>query len=140
MSTIIQDVRKTNRIGFIIKTIISIKLSFLFFAILMSMAIFMVIGAYQKSNENSYSNSLLTGVPSEYVEYFNEASEIYGIPNWVLAAISKQESNFNIDCSYGGAYGIMQVQKYDSSTGKDLWEYIMNLGLADIYRSLGYSQ
>ena len=138
MSTVIQN-RQTNKMGFFIKAIVSIKLSFLFFVILMSMIIFMIIGAYQKSNENSYSNSLLIGVPSEYVEYFNEASDIYKIPNWVFVAIAKQESNFNIDCSYGGAYGIMQVQRYDSATGKDLWEYIMNLGLADIYRSLGYS-
>ena len=103
MSTVIQN-RQTNKMGFFIKAIVSIKLSFLFFVILMSMIIFMIIGAYQKSNENSYSNSLLIGVPSEYVEYFNEASDIYKIPNWVFVAIAKQESNFNIDCSYGGDY------------------------------------
>lgn len=139
MSTISQDIRKANQMRFIIKTIVSIKLSFLFLIILMSTFIFVLIGAYQKSNENSYGNSLLVGVPSEYIEYFNEASEIYKIPNWTLSAIAKQESNFNPNCSYGGAYGIMQVQRYDSSTGKDLWEYIMNLGLSNIYRDLGYS-
>ena len=135
MSTISQDIRKVNRMRFIIKTIVSIKLSFLFFIILMSTLIFVLIGAYQKSNENSYGNSLLVGVPSEYIEYFNEASEIYGIPNWVLAAISKQESNFNPSTSYGGAYGIMQVQKYDSGSGKDLWAYLINLGLGNIYKN-----
>ena len=139
MSTISQDIRKVNRMRFIIKTIVSIKLSFLFFIILMSTLIFVLIGAYQKSNENSYGNSLLVGVPSEYIEYFNEASEIYGIPNWVLAAISKQESNFNPSTSYGGAYGIMQVQKYDSGSGKDLWAYLINLGLGNIYKNCGYS-
>ena len=139
MSTISQDIRKVNRMRFIIKTIVSIKLSFLFFIILMSTLIFVLIGAYQKSNENSYGNSFLVGVPSEYIEYFNEASEIYGIPNWVLAAISKQESNFNPSTSYGGAYGIMQVQKYDSGSGKDLWAYLINLGLGNIYKNCGYS-
>ena len=52
MSTVIQN-RQTNKMGFFIKAIVSIKLSFLFFVILMSMIIFMIIGAYQKSNENS---------------------------------------------------------------------------------------
>lgn len=139
MSTISQDIRKLNRKRFIIKAIVSTKLSFLFLIILMSTLIFALIGVYQKTNENSYNNSLLVGVPSEYIEYFNEASEIYSIPNWTLAAIAKQESNFNPNCSYGGAYGIMQVQKYDSSSGKDLWAYLMNLGLGNIYRDLGYS-
>ncbi|MGL5750122.1 MAG: NlpC/P60 family protein [Paraclostridium sp.] len=64
---------------------------------------------------------------------------MYGIPNWTLAAIAKQESNFNPSTAYGGAYGIMQVQKYDSASGKYLWAYLMNLGLGKIYEDVGYS-
>ena len=79
------------------------------------------------------------GVPTEYIEYFNEASEIFNIPNWCLAAVAKQESNFNPNTSYGGAYGIMQIQKVDPSTGKDLWEYLINNGLGEIYKSKGYT-
>lgn len=78
------------------------------------------------------------GVPTEYVEYFNEASKLINIPNWVLSAVAKQESNFNPNASYGGAYGMMQIQKNDISTGNDLWKYIMDLGLGDIYRQIGY--
>ena len=79
------------------------------------------------------------GVPTEYVEYFNEASEIFNIPNWCLAAVAKQESNFNPNTSYGGAYGIMQIQKVDPSTGKDLWEYLINNELGEIYKYKGYT-
>lgn len=78
------------------------------------------------------------GVPLEQVEYFNEASVMFNIPNWVLAAVAKQESNFNPNASYGGAFGIMQKQKYDIATGSDLWAYLINLGLGDIYKSKGY--
>lgn len=81
----------------------------------------------------------LAGVPEEYVQYFYEASDMYGIPAWVLAAIAKQESNFDPTCAYGGAYGIMQVQKYDSATGKDLWAWLLSIGMDDFYRQAGYS-
>ena len=33
----------------------------------------------------------------------------------------------------------MQVQKYDSGSGKDLWAYLINLGLGNIYKNCGYS-
>lgn len=78
------------------------------------------------------------GVPSEFVPYFNEAASIFNIPNWVLAAVAKQESNFNPNASYGGAFGIMQKQKYDIATGSNLWAYLINLGLGDIYKANGY--
>lgn len=79
------------------------------------------------------------GVPQEYISYFNEASSIFNIPNWCLAAVAKQESNFNPNTSYGGAYGIMQIQKVDPSSGKDLWKYLIDMGLGEIYSANGYS-
>ncbi len=77
------------------------------------------------------------GVPQEYIPYFNEASTIFNIPNWCLAAVAKQESNFNHNASYGGADGIMQIQKIDFS-GLDLWASHINSGLGEEYRKLGY--
>lgn len=93
---------------------------------------------YEVESENS-NNGALSGVPTEYIEYFNEASNIFNIPNWVLAAVAKQESNFNPNSSYGGAHGIMQIQKVDPSTGKDLWKYLIDMGLGEIYLANGYS-
>ncbi|MGU8304419.1 cell wall-binding protein, partial [Clostridium perfringens] len=55
----------------------------------------------------------------------------------VLCAIAKQESNFNPNDEYGGAYGIMQQQRYDFS-GDDIFKYYMDYGLADLYRKVGY--
>ncbi|EPB8219299.1 bifunctional lysozyme/C40 family peptidase [Clostridium perfringens] len=89
------------------------------------------------TEENNNSNANLIGVPTEYIQYFNEASDLTGIPNWVLAGIAKQESNFNPNDEYGGAYGIMQQQRYDFD-GSDIYKYYLDLGLADLYRSLGY--
>lgn len=90
-------------------------------------------------NNSSGNITDLTGkVPGEYIKYFDEASEIFNIPNWTLAAVAKQESNFNPNASYGGAFGIMQKQKYDILTGNDLWAYLINLGLGDVYRTMGY--
>ncbi len=131
--------KRVKKIKRFIKYILSINLSTFLALFFISAIAISVIGAKHNSSINTTINSNLNGVPSEYIPYYNEASEIYGIPNWVLAAISKQESNFNPSTSYGGAYGIMQVQKYDSSSGKDLWAYLINLGLGNIYRDLGYS-
>lgn len=83
-------------------------------------------------------NSKLTGVPEEYIPYFNEASELFNMPNWNLAAIAKQESGFRPNCAYGGAWGMMQIQKRDFD-GSDIWAYYINLGLGNVYKSLGYS-
>ncbi|MDT7957123.1 transglycosylase SLT domain-containing protein, partial [Clostridium perfringens] len=80
-------------------------------------------GIIGEGNKKSYSNITdigAMGVPLEFVPYFNETSELVGIPNWVLCAIAKQESNFNPNDEYGGAYGIMQQQRYDFS-GDDIF-------------------
>ncbi|MDU2674213.1 MAG: C40 family peptidase [Clostridium sp.] len=91
---------------------------------------------YEVESGNNINGSL-SGVPTEYVEYFNEASNIFNIPNWCLAAVAKQESNFNPNASFGGAYGMMQIQKIDFS-GLDLWASHINGGLGVEYRKLGY--
>lgn len=91
-------------------------------------------------NSSSGNISDLEGkVPSEYIQYYNEASEVFNIPSWVLAAVSKQESNFNPNASYNGAYGIMQIQRNDIVSGIDLWANHINGGLGEEYRQLGYS-
>lgn len=92
---------------------------------------------YITEDSNSNSNAILNGVPSEYIEYYNEASALTGIPNWVLAGITKQESNFRNIASPDGAYGVMQQQRYDFD-GSDIYNYYLDLGLGDLYRSIGY--
>ena len=112
---------------------------FIIFTLLLG-SITMMIFQVKKSNSNGNINADLSalGVPTEFVQYFNEASELIGIPNWVLAGIAKQESNFNPNDEYGGAYGIMQQQRFDFD-GCDIYKYYLDLGLANIYRQLGYS-
>ena len=110
--------------------------------LLMTATISIIIN--QNSISNTGSGGMITdigvaGVPQEYVSYFNEASTIFNIPNWCLAAVAKQESNFNPNTSYGGAYGIMQIQKVDPSSGKDLWKYLIDMGLGEIYLANGYT-
>ena len=112
---------------------------FIIFTLLLG-SITMMIFQVKKSNSNGNINADLSalGVPTEFVQYFNEASDLIGIPNWVLAGIAKQESNFNPNDEYGGAYGIMQQQRYDFD-GSDIYKYYLDLGLGNIYRQLGYS-
>ncbi|HFD2048855.1 TPA: NlpC/P60 family protein [Clostridium perfringens] len=112
---------------------------FIIFTLLLG-SITMMIFQVKKSNSNGNINADLSalGVPTEFVQYFNEASELIGIPNWVLAGIAKQESNFNPNDEYGGAYGIMQQQRFDFD-GSDIYKYYLDLGLGNIYRQLGYS-
>lgn len=106
---------------------------------LIILSAFFVISDYENKGTSNISDIGAKGVPAEFVEYFNEASEMINIPNWVLVAVAKQESNFNPNAGYGGAFGMMQMQKYDIASGKDLWEYHINLGLGDIYKKNGYS-
>ncbi|NGT95967.1 cell wall-binding protein [Clostridium perfringens] len=112
---------------------------FIIFTLLLG-SITMMIFQVKKSNSNGNINADLSalGIPTEFVQYFNEASELIGIPNWVLAGIAKQESNFNPNDEYGGAYGIMQQQRFDFD-GSDIYKYYLDLGLGNIYRQLGYS-
>lgn len=132
----------------LIKKITKIIASFL---IIISMFFFIVtsfisIVILKESEENIInsggliSNIGAIGISSDLVKTFNEVTSIFNIPNWVLAAVAKQESNFNISAqSADGAYGIMQLQRYDISSGNDLFAYHMNNGLADEYKKAGYS-
>ena len=125
-----------------IKIILSSNIVTIITLLLMTATISIIIN--QNSISNTGSGGMITdigvaGVPQEYVSYFNEASTIFNIPNWCLAAVAKQESNFNPNTSYGGAYGIMQIQKVDPSSGKDLWKYLINMGLGEIYLANGYT-
>lgn len=125
-----------------IKIILSFNIVTIITLLLMTATISIIIN--QNSISNTGSGGMITdigvaGVPQEYVNYFNEASTIFNIPNWCLAAVAKQESNFNPNTSYGGAYGIMQIQKVDPSSGKDLWKYLIYMGLGEIYLANGYT-
>ena len=125
-----------------IKIILSFNIVTIITLLLITATISIIIN--QNSISNTGSGGMITdigvaGVPQEYVSYFNEASTIFNIPNWCLAAVAKQESNFNPNTSYGGAYGIMQIQKVDPSSGKDLWKYLIDMGLGEIYLANGYT-
>lgn len=125
-----------------IKIILSFNIVTIITLLLMTATISIIIN--QNYISNTGSGGMITdigvaGVPQEYVSYFNEASTIFNIPNWCLAAVAKQESNFNPNTSYGGAYGIMQIQKVDPSSGKDLWKYLIDMGLGEIYLANGYT-
>lgn len=125
-----------------IKIILSFNIVTIITLLLMTATISIIIN--QNSISSNGNGGMITdigvaGVPQEYVNYFNEASTIFNIPNWCLAAVAKQESNFNPNTSYGGAYGIMQIQKIDPSSGKDLWKYLIDMGLGEIYLANGYT-
>lgn len=101
--------------------------------------IFLLCGAFMAGEEsNNISDIGSLGVPYEFLEYFNEAATTFKIPNWCLAAVAKQESNFNPAADYGGAYGMMQIQKIDPGSGKDLWDYLINMGLGEEYKKASY--
>ena len=125
-----------------IKIILSFNIVTIITLLLITATISIIIN--QNSISSNGNGGMITdigvaGVPQEYVNYFNEASTIFNIPNWCLAAVAKLESNFNPNTSYGGAYGIMQIQKVDPSSGKDLLKYLSDMGLGEIYLANGYT-
>lgn len=130
--------RNKNRIVKTIKAIVISNLSLLLLLILIVSSISAFFLGTKNNHSDNMINGSLNGVPQELVPYFNEASEIMNVPNWVLAGIAKNESNFDMNASYTQAYGIMQIQKVDLTTGNDLWAYQMDQGLDQIYRDLGY--
>lgn len=141
MQDIISEEKQNRDKNRIVKTIKAIVISNLSLLLLFILCI-STVSAFFLGTKNNHSDNLingsLNGVPQELIPYFNEASEILGLPNWVLAGIAKNESNFDMNASYKKAHGIMQVQKVDLISGKDLWAYHMNQGLDQIYRDLGY--
>lgn len=114
------------------------NLGFILFGLVL-FSMFAVLVQSESGEAPDISDIGAMGVPAEFVPYFNEASEIFNVPNWTLAAVAKQESGFNPNTAYGGAYGIMQIQKIDPGSGKDLWNYLINLGLGEVYKANGYS-
>ena len=127
-----------------IKIIVSLNIVTIITMLIITATISVIINQNNIINSSSGTGGNITdigalGVPQEYISYFNEASSIFNIPNWCLAAVAKQESNFNPNTSYMGAYGIMQIQKLDIQTGKDLWKYLIDMGLGEIYSANGYS-
>ena len=112
---------------------------FIIFTLLLGGITMVLFQLKKSSNSNGNINTDIgaLGVPAEFIPYYEEASKLTGIPNWVLAAITKQESNFRNIASPDGAYGVMQQQRYDFD-GSDIYKYYLDLGLAGVYRSLGY--
>ncbi|WP_330616371.1 C40 family peptidase [Terrisporobacter sp.] len=139
LSIIEKSFRNKKKIKKMIRAIVISNLSLLLLLTFCISSILALALGTKNNHSDSLINGSLNGVPQELVSYFNEASEIIGLPNWMLAGIAKNESNFDMNCSYGGAYGIMQVQKFDLTNGENLWAYHMDQGLDDVYRELGYS-
>ncbi|MBO3399373.1 C40 family peptidase [Clostridium perfringens] len=112
---------------------------FIMFTLLLGSMTMVLFHLKKSSNSNGNINTDIgaLGVPADFIPYYEEASKLTGIPNWVLAAITKQESNFRNIASPDGAYGVMQQQRYDFD-GSDIYKYYLDLGLGDLYRSLGY--
>ena len=112
---------------------------FIIFTLLLGSMTMVLFHLKKSSNSNGNINTDIgaLGVPADFIPYYEEASKLTGIPNWVLAAITKQESNFRNIASPDGAYGVMQQQRYDFD-GSDIYKYYLDLGLGDLYRSLGY--
>lgn len=131
----------------LIKTVLKIIMAtlgtttiwFMIIASIIAIVIFKTNEANSNNGGGYITDIGALGVPQEYVSYYNEVSSKLNIPNWVLAAISKQESNFNPNASYGGAYGMMQIQKNDILTGINLWNNHMNSGLGETYKNFGYN-
>lgn len=79
-----------------------------------------------------------SSVPVQYQSIFNEVAQKTGVPAWLLMGIAKQESNFDPEVEYRGAYGMMQFQKNDTD-GDDLWRYHMSNGLDKELKTFGYN-
>ncbi|MEG1482900.1 MAG: C40 family peptidase [Cetobacterium sp.] len=122
----------------LVKGLVLSNAGFMLLLVIFTSAIGIALVGEKKLNDSSITDLVGLGVPEEFIPYFNEATSIFNIPNWCLAAVAKQESNFNPDASYGGAYGMMQIQKVDPWSGKDLWAYLISLGLGEEYKKIGY--
>ncbi|MCC0732152.1 MULTISPECIES: NlpC/P60 family protein [unclassified Clostridioides] len=121
---------KCKKSNILVKSLLASGVGTLLFFLFLISTIILLLSSSNKGG--GFQNATLKGVPEEFIQYFNEAAEVFKVPNWTLAAIAKQESNFNPNDAYGGAWGIMQIQKTD-------WSYYIGNGLGDIYKELGYS-
>ncbi|MGL5084398.1 MAG: NlpC/P60 family protein [Clostridium sp.] len=104
-----------------------------------SMAVVMGMVSDNETTEGNPNVSLGNGVPSEFIADYNYAAQVSGIPNWVLAAITKHESTFRVEAvSSAGAYGLMQFRKLESN-GSNNWEYSLNKGLDKWLKEAGFN-
>ncbi|MGL5084713.1 MAG: transglycosylase SLT domain-containing protein, partial [Clostridium sp.] len=104
-----------------------------------SMALVMGIVSNNQTIEGNPNVSLGNGVPSELIADYDYAAQVSGIPNWVLAAITKHESGFRTDAvSPAGAYGLMQFRKLESN-GASNWDYSLNKGLDKWFKEAGFN-
>lgn len=63
-----------------------------------------------KSSSNTTTTSASSMKTTKYDAYFKKAAKKYGVPESLLKAIAKAESNFNArDVSSSGAMGVMQL-------------------------------
>lgn len=109
------------------------------FVFMMMMIAAMAITTNNNDVTAGVSGNLNGKVPIEFIEDFNYASQVSGIPNWVLAAVCKHESTFNMDVvSSAGAYGLMQFRKYENN-GASNWDYYLNKGMDKWFKDAGYS-
>ena len=133
-----QLIKKVGKL--LVSSVGAITISFLILISSVTMYIFKV-QEFQTDNGGGFITDIgALGVPQELVPIFNEVSSIFNVPNWVLAAVAKQESNFNINAqSPDGAYGIMQIQRLDILTGMDLWSNNIRGGLGEEYIKAGYN-
>lgn len=131
------EIKLMKKIGKVIFWITSFlgPIGIIFLAV---MALVMGIVSNDEASQGNL-NSSLNGVPSEFIEDFNYAAQVSGIPNWVLAAVTKHESTFEIDAvSTAGAYGLMQFRKNESN-GASNWDYSLNKGLDKWLKEAGFN-
>src|SRR5690606_11365371 len=83
--------------------------------------------AWLLSSRTSW-NVNYTGIPPEIIPAIQEASQKYGIPEWLIAGIIEIESSFNPLARNinSGAYGLMQIMPFHIEGG--------------LYERLGFSR
>lgn len=64
-------------------------------------------------------NTNYTGIPADIIPAIQEASQKFGIPEWLIAAVIKIESGFNplARNASSGAYGLMQIMPFHIDGG-----------------------
>jgi hypothetical protein len=66
-----------------------------------------------------FGNINYIGIPADIIPAIQEASKKFGIPEWLIAAVIRIESNFNplARNSTSGAYGLMQIMPFHIDGG-----------------------
>ncbi|WP_195972493.1 NlpC/P60 family protein [Clostridium thermobutyricum] len=81
----------------------------------------------------------LIGIPQYLQPFYKEAAEASGIPNWLLAGDTEQESDFNPNAVSDGGYGLMQFQYTNNGVYNGNWGYYLNLGMREFLAKAGYT-